>query len=101
MHAPTATRVRHDARSAIANGLRGRHCGATQISASKGTPLPMEVKGRKDAYVGKLLVLIDGRTGSGGEIFAAAIQDTARGILIGRRPAGAILLGRESKLSQG
>jgi carboxyl-terminal processing protease len=66
-----------------------------------GTPLPMEVKGRKDAYVGKLLVLIDGRTGSGGDMFAAAIQDTARGILIGRRTAGAILLGREYKLSQG
>jgi len=61
----------------------------------------MEVKGRKDAYEGKLLVLIDGRTGSGGDLFAAAIQDTARGILIGRRTAGAILLGREYKLSQG
>jgi carboxyl-terminal processing protease len=67
----------------------------------KGAPLTMEVKGRKDAYAGKLLVLIDGRTGSGGDMFAAAIQDTARGILIGRRTAGAILLGREYKLPQG
>ena len=63
--------------------------------------LPMKVEGRKDAYSGKVLVLIDGRTGSGGEMFAAAIQDTGRGILIGRRTAGAILLGRDHNLPQG
>ena len=65
------------------------------------SPLPMKVEGRKDAYSGKVLVLIDGRTGSGGEMFAAAIQDTGRGTLIGRRTAGAILLGKNHNLPQG
>jgi carboxyl-terminal processing protease len=63
--------------------------------------LPVKIDGRKDAYSGRLLVLIDGRTGSGGDMFAAAIQDTGRGTLIGRRTAGAILLGKEHNLPQG
>jgi carboxyl-terminal processing protease len=63
--------------------------------------LPVKIEGRKDAYSGKLLVLIDGRTGSGGDMFAAAIQDTGRGTLIGRRTAGAILLGKDYNLPQG
>jgi carboxyl-terminal processing protease len=42
-------------------------------------------------YRGKVVVLIDGATGSAAEIFAAVLQDHGRATIVGRRTAGAVL----------
>jgi carboxyl-terminal processing protease len=42
-------------------------------------------------YTGRVVVLVDGATGSAAEIFAAVLQDHGRATVIGRRTAGAVL----------
>ena len=42
-------------------------------------------------YRGKVVVLVDGATGSAAEIFAAVLQDHGRATLVGRRTGGAVL----------
>lgn len=42
-------------------------------------------------YRGKVVVLVDGATGSAAEIFAAVLQDHGRATVVGRRSAGAVL----------
>jgi carboxyl-terminal processing protease len=42
-------------------------------------------------YRGKVVVLVDGATGSAAEIFSAVLQDYGRARLVGRRTAGAVL----------
>ncbi len=59
------------------------------------------LKGRgAKAYPGKLIVLTDGRSGSGAEIFAALVQESKRGRIVGRTTAGAVLLSYELKLPE-
>jgi carboxyl-terminal processing protease len=45
-------------------------------------------------YGGRVVVLVDGGTGSAAEIFAAVLQDHARAKVVGRRTAGAVLASR-------
>jgi carboxyl-terminal processing protease len=42
-------------------------------------------------YRGRVVVLIDGATGSAAEIFSAVLQDHGRATLVGRKTAGAVL----------
>jgi carboxyl-terminal processing protease len=42
-------------------------------------------------YRGRVVVLVDGATGSAAEIFSAVLQDHGRATLVGRRTAGAVL----------
>ena len=42
-------------------------------------------------YRGKVVVLVNGATGSAAEIFSAVLQDHGRATIIGRRTAGAVL----------
>jgi carboxyl-terminal processing protease len=42
-------------------------------------------------YRGRVVVLVDGATGSAAEIFSAVLQDHGRATLIGRKTAGAVL----------
>jgi carboxyl-terminal processing protease len=42
-------------------------------------------------YRGRVVVLVDGSTGSAAEIFAAVLQDHGRATVVGRRTAGAVL----------
>lgn len=42
-------------------------------------------------YRGKVVVLVDGATGSAAEIFSAVLQDHGRATLVGRRTGGAVL----------
>lgn len=42
-------------------------------------------------YRGRVVVLVDGATGSAAEIFSAVLQDHGRATIIGRRTAGAVL----------
>jgi carboxyl-terminal processing protease len=45
-------------------------------------------------YRGRVVVLVDGATGSAAEIFAAVLQDHGRATIVGRRTAGAVLASR-------
>ncbi|MBL9212581.1 MAG: hypothetical protein JNL92_19125 [Opitutaceae bacterium] len=45
-------------------------------------------------YRGRVVVLVDGGTGSAAEIFAAVLQDHGRATVVGRRTAGAVLASR-------
>lgn len=42
-------------------------------------------------YRGRVVVLVDGATGSAAEIFAAVLQEHARATIVGRKTAGAVL----------
>jgi carboxyl-terminal processing protease len=55
----------------------------------------------KDVYRGALVVLVDEGSGSAAESFPSIIQDSKRGIIIGRQTAGAGLEQGEKKLRAG
>ena len=42
-------------------------------------------------YAGRVVVLVDGATGSAAEIFAAVLQEHGRATIVGRKTAGAVL----------
>jgi carboxyl-terminal processing protease len=48
----------------------------------------------KDAYAGKIVVLIDSGSASASEIFARVIQLEKRGLILGDRSAGAVMESR-------
>jgi carboxyl-terminal processing protease len=52
-------------------------------------------------YRGRVVVLVDGGTGSAAEIFAAVLQDHGRATIVGRRTAGAVLASRFFRLPDG
>lgn len=52
-------------------------------------------------YRGRVVVLVDGGTGSAAEIFAAVLQDHGRATIVGRRTAGAVLASRFHALPGG
>ncbi|MCE9559421.1 MAG: hypothetical protein K8R88_10760 [Armatimonadetes bacterium] len=49
------------------------------------------LKTTAEPFSGRLMCLINGGTGSASEIFAAGVQDTTGGVVIGTRSAGAVL----------
>jgi len=61
----------------------------------------LKVPANRMAYSGPVFVLVDEATGSGAEVFAAGIQESRRGIVIGRRSVGAVRNAKEFKLSSG
>ncbi|MBK7707651.1 MAG: hypothetical protein IPN69_06520 [Acidobacteria bacterium] len=71
--------------------LKGRKEMKPQQSKTKG----------KDGYAGKLIVLIDGESGSAAEIFARLVQLEKRGIVIGDTSSGAVMQSRQFPLSTG
>jgi C-terminal processing protease CtpA/Prc len=52
---------------------------------------PEIAKGRKDAYTGRIVVLIDSRSASASEVTARVMQLEKRGTVIGDRSAGAVM----------
>ena len=52
---------------------------------------PETAKGRKDAYSGRIVVLIDSRSASASEVTARVMQLEKRGTVIGDRSAGAVM----------
>lgn len=69
----------------------------TKIADLKGRremkPQTAKTKG-KDAYRGKLIVLIDSNSGSASEIFARFMQIEQRGVVIGDQSSGAVMQSR-------
>jgi C-terminal processing protease CtpA/Prc len=52
---------------------------------------PLIAKTRGDIFKGKLVVLIDSRSGSAAELFARVVQLEKRGTIVGDRSAGAVM----------
>jgi carboxyl-terminal processing protease len=62
----------------------------------------LRVSGRgREAFGGKVVVLIDVDSFSAAELFAAAIQDSGRGQVVGRKSKGGALNNSEEKLPDG
>lgn len=57
--------------------------------------------GGKSSFDGPVVVLVDEGSASAAEIFAAAVQESKRGTVIGRRTAGAVLASIEERLPDG
>jgi carboxyl-terminal processing protease len=57
--------------------------------------------GGRAAFAGPVVVLVDERSASAAEIFAAAIKETERGTVVGRPTAGAVLASVEERLPDG
>ena len=62
---------------------------------------PIVAKTRGHAFVGKVIVLVDSRSGSAAELFARLMQLEKRGTVIGDRTAGAVMQSRTHGLSMG
>ncbi|MFN8002429.1 MAG: S41 family peptidase [Acidobacteriota bacterium] len=62
----------------------------------------MKAKGQgKDAYRGRVVVLIDEKTASAAEIFAAGLQEAKRAVIVGRQSSGDVLGSLNYKLPHG
>lgn len=62
---------------------------------------PLKVSGNSKAYTGQIFVLTSKNSASGAEIFAAAIQDSQRGKIVGQKTAGAVLASISQSLPDG
>jgi carboxyl-terminal processing protease len=67
----------------------------------KGKTLTLKMGGNKSAYRGRIVVLTDRNTGSAAEVFASAIQESGRGIVVGQQSKGGVLGATHYKLPNG
>lgn len=66
--------------------------GIAGLTVTARGPEPLRFAGSATAFRGRIAVLIDGRSASAAEVFAAAIQDLGRGRVFGSRSGGAVIL---------
>jgi carboxyl-terminal processing protease len=64
---------------------------AVSVERTRKGDKPFVAKGRKDAFRGRLVVLVDSQSGSSAEIAARVVQLEQRGTVIGDRTAGAVM----------
>jgi carboxyl-terminal processing protease len=67
----------------------------------EGKETTLKTSGSKSAFRGRLIVLIDGDTASAAEIFARAVQETGRGLVVGQPSRGAVLAATNYPLPNG
>jgi C-terminal processing protease CtpA/Prc len=78
--------------------------GEVKIADRKGRKelKPLVAKGRgKDAFGGKIMVLIDSNSGSAAELFARVMQLEQRGVVVGDRSSGSVMEAKRFSESQG
>ena len=63
--------------------------------------VPLKLTKGMKVYQGEVIVLIDERSGSGGDVFPACIQDIQRGVIVGNKSAGRVLAGDSYELPKG
>lgn len=73
---------------------------ADLIGRKKMDPQMAKTKG-SDGFKGRLVVLIDSRSGSASEIFARFIQMHEKGVILGDQSAGAVMMSKVSSMSMG
>jgi len=71
-----------------------------RITREASEPMVTKSKG-KNAFSGKLLVLIDSKSASAAELFARVVQLEKRGILLGDKTAGAVMEARQYSYRHG
>jgi len=67
----------------------------------KGKILSLKMGGKKSAYRGRIFVLTDRYTGSAAEVFASAVQESGRGVVVGQQSKGGVLAATHYKLPNG
>ena len=67
----------------------------------KGKEFTLKTSGNKSAYRGRIFLLTNRYTGSAAEVFASAIQETGRGVVIGQPTKGGVLGATHYKLPNG
>jgi carboxyl-terminal processing protease len=78
--------------SAALDALYARRQDVGRFIARDGRAGAVTVDGSgADAYTGPVVVIVDHRSGSAAEIFAAVVQGSGRGRVVGERTAGAVL----------
>jgi carboxyl-terminal processing protease len=72
-----------------------------KFSNRKGKEFTLKASGDKSAYRGRIFVLTDRYTGSAAEVFASAIQESGRGVVVGQQSKGGVLGATHYKLPNG
>lgn len=108
----------HDARGVIVD-LRGNQGGAAQspgppmaskllgketllmISRTRKGTYEYKTKSHKNPYAGVVVMLVDGESGSASEFITAALQETGRAVVIGKKTSGGVLDGQVKQLPAG
>jgi len=55
----------------------------------------------KQRFKGPIVILVDRHSGSGGELFPAAMKDLGKAVVIGSQTAGALLVSKSARLAHG
>jgi C-terminal processing protease CtpA/Prc len=87
---------------AVVSGVMDHEVTIAERTGRKPALKPITAKSRgSQAFTGKLIMLIDGRSASAAELFARVVQLEHRGIVLGDRSSGSVMEARYYPLSLG